>query len=51
MTDASPVRDLSEADWEALAMETLAELAWEPKTGAAIAPGSGERESWSELDL
>jgi type I restriction enzyme, R subunit len=51
MTDTPPARDMSEADWEAFAMETLAELAWEPKTGAAIAPGSGERESWSELIL
>jgi type I restriction enzyme R subunit len=52
MTDHTPpVRDLSEADWEAFAMETLAELAWEPVPGAAIAPGTGERESWSELIL
>jgi type I restriction enzyme R subunit len=49
--DPGLVRDLSEADWEAFAMETLAELAWEPKAGAAVAPGSGERESWSELIL
>ena len=30
-------------------MDELAELAWEPKDGKQIAPGSGERESWSEL--
>jgi type I restriction enzyme R subunit len=30
-------------------MEELAELAWELKDGKQIAPGSGERESWSEL--
>lgn len=32
-------------------MDTLGELAWEPVPGAAIAPGTGERESWSELIL
>lgn len=40
---------LSEAEWEALALETIGELAWTPTTGEAIAPGTGERESWSEL--
>lgn len=40
---------MSEADWEQFVMEELAELAWEPKDGKQIAPGSGERESWSEL--
>lgn len=43
--------DLSEADWENLALEALGELAWRTKEGKAIAPGSGERESWSELLL
>jgi type I restriction enzyme R subunit len=46
-----PVRDMSEAEWEALAMETLAELAWAPVPGARIAPGTGERDSWNELIL
>ncbi|HET9896751.1 MAG TPA: type I restriction endonuclease subunit R [Streptosporangiaceae bacterium] len=40
---------MSEADWEALAMDTLGELAWAPVDGKKIAPGSGERESWGEL--
>jgi len=40
---------MSEADWEALVMDTLGELAWFPMEGKKIAPGSGERESWSEL--
>jgi type I restriction enzyme R subunit len=40
---------MSEAQWEALAMDTLGDLAWEPASGKKIAPGSGERESWSEL--
>src|SRR5690606_120991 len=48
---APPLRDLSEAEWEALAMDTLGELGWKPVEGKAIAPGSGERESWSELIL
>lgn len=41
--------DMSEAAWEALAMDTLGELAWLPVEGKKIAPGSGERESWAEL--
>ncbi len=40
---------MSEAAWEQLVMDELAELAWEPRDGKQIAPGSGERESWSEL--
>ena len=40
---------MSEAEWEALAMESLAELAWRPMRGDQIAPGSGERESWGDL--
>jgi hypothetical protein len=40
---------MSEADWEALAMDTLRELAWQPLEGKKIAPGAGERESWNEL--
>src|SRR5712691_3429136 len=40
---------MSESQWEALAMDTLAELAWLPMEGKKIAPKSGERESWDEL--
>ncbi len=39
----------SEADWEGLALEQLAELGWRPKHGEDIAPGTGERDSWDEL--
>lgn len=39
----------SEADWELLAIECLAELGWLPMSGAQIAPGTGERESWHDL--
>ena len=42
---------MSEADWEQLALEALAELAWEPKHGKEIAPGSGEREKWEDLQI
>jgi type I restriction enzyme R subunit len=41
---------ISEADWEQVALDTLAEpLGWRPSTGEAIAPGSGERDTWDEL--
>ncbi|GHG46363.1 DEAD/DEAH box helicase [Flavimobilis marinus] len=41
---------LNEDAWEQLALEVLAEpLMWEPVPGAAIAPGTGERETWDEL--
>ncbi|MEO8221821.1 MAG: type I restriction endonuclease subunit R [Specibacter sp.] len=44
------VTGFSEADWEGLALEQLAEpLGWRPTHGEEIAPGKGERESWSEL--
>ncbi|MBK8460203.1 MAG: type I restriction endonuclease subunit R [Micropruina sp.] len=39
---------ISEADWEATAIEVLAEQGWEPKTGAQIA---GERSSSADLIL
>src|SRR5712691_2595757 len=40
---------MSESQWEALAMDTLGELAWLPLEGKKIAPNSGERESWDGL--
>src|SRR5260370_5761929 len=43
------VSGMSEADWEHVAMEHLAELGWFPVSGKQIAKGSGERESWDEL--
>ncbi len=39
----------SEAQWELFALEALADEEWRPVEGKAIAPGSGERESWDEL--
>ena len=43
--------DLSEADWEAYALDSLGELSWEYRSGVSIAPGTGERRSWDELIL
>ena len=34
-------RGMSEADWEALAMDTLGELAWETAEGKTSLPGPG----------
>ncbi|WP_040156210.1 type I restriction endonuclease subunit R [Mobilicoccus massiliensis] len=39
----------SEAMWEDMAMNVLAELQWTPLKGEQIAPGTGERESWKDL--
>jgi type I restriction enzyme R subunit len=43
--------DPSEAEWEEFALERLGEIEWELLDGKQIGPGSGERESWSELIL
>lgn len=45
----APAITFSEADWEGAAKERLGELDWKPMGGQAIAPGTGERESWAEL--
>lgn len=42
----------SEAEWEAIALETLAEQEWQPLPGNAIAPGADlGRRSWTDLVL
>lgn len=41
----------SEAQFESDCMEILGELEWVPMQGAALAPGSGERESWKDIVL
>ncbi len=41
----------SEAEWEHLALDTLAELGWAPTQGTDITPGKGERESWEQLHI
>ncbi|WP_448073846.1 type I restriction endonuclease subunit R [Georgenia yuyongxinii] len=40
---------LHENEWENMVLEVLADLDWAPKPGVAIAPGTGERESWDDL--
>lgn len=42
---------LSEADWELIALDGLAEYGWKPVPGTDIAPGAGERESWADLHI
>ena len=47
---STPAQGLSEAAWEDFALDQLGEpLGWRPLAGEKIAPGTGERESWSEL--
>lgn len=44
--------DFSEAEWESIAMETLAEQEWLKRSGTDIAPGTENgRTSWDELPL
>ncbi|MBB2890807.1 type I restriction endonuclease subunit R [Flexivirga oryzae] len=45
------MKAFKEADWEQLALETLGELGWQVIPGPQLAPGSGERQSWSDLVL
>ena len=50
ITVTAPAVAFSEADWEGMALERLAEpLGWQPLAGQDIAPGTGERDSWDEL--
>ncbi|WP_157254922.1 type I restriction endonuclease subunit R [Nonomuraea typhae] len=42
---------MTEATWEHLALDELAELAWTSKAGKDVAPGSGSRASWDDLIL
>ncbi|MEU9561681.1 type I restriction endonuclease subunit R [Streptomyces sp. NPDC048161] len=53
MTSDRAKRDgkMTEATWENLAMEQLAELAWEVKESEDIAPGTGHRADWDDLVL
>ena len=40
-----------EAVWEHHALDQLGELAWKPRAGKDIAPGSGSRATWNDLIL
>lgn len=42
---------MRESDWEQIALDTLSELAWAPRQGKEIAPGTGEREKWEDLHI
>ncbi|MEU8270515.1 type I restriction endonuclease subunit R [Sphaerisporangium sp. NPDC049002] len=42
---------MTEATWEKLALEELAQLGWEPMAGKDLAPGSKERMTWDDLTL
>ncbi|GAA3756731.1 type I restriction endonuclease subunit R [Salinactinospora qingdaonensis] len=42
---------MNEAEWEAIALEELGELGWEPTSGTAVAPNSGKRKEWDDLIL
>lgn len=42
---------MNEAQWEQWTLEQLADYEWKPLTGSAVAPGSGERESWDDIVL
>ena len=42
---------MTEADWEQLVLDELADLEWQPKHGKELAPGSDERESWTDIVL
>lgn len=42
---------MNEAQWEQWALEQLADYEWQPVAGSAVAPGSGERESWHDIAL
>ncbi|TWP36365.1 type I restriction endonuclease subunit R [Leekyejoonella antrihumi] len=41
----------NEAQWEEMVLDTLGELGWSTMRGPSLAPGSGERESWSDIVL
>jgi len=42
---------ITEATWEKLALEELAQLGWEPLVGKDVSPGSKKRKTWDDLIL
>ncbi|MEV7214324.1 type I restriction endonuclease subunit R [Kitasatospora cineracea] len=44
-------RGSSERDWEALALDQLAEFGWQHFPGRALNPNSGQRKGWDDLVL
>ena len=51
LDEMPPLVDGSESELETDVVDLLAELSWKYLPGSKIAPGSGERESWSELAI
>jgi type I restriction enzyme R subunit len=45
------VAGFTEAQWELLALEALAEHGWQPLAGTDIAPGTEERQTWDDIVL
>ncbi|MFD5753337.1 type I restriction endonuclease subunit R [Streptomyces sp. NPDC127033] len=42
---------MTESTWENLALDELAQLAWDTKPGKDLAPGTGHRHAWDDLIL
>ncbi|WP_329254872.1 type I restriction endonuclease subunit R [Streptomyces sp. NBC_01478] len=42
---------MTESTWEHLALDELAQLAWESRPGKDLAPGTGHRRDWDDLIL
>src|SRR5689334_18818362 len=42
---------MTESTWEHLALDELAQLAWETSPGKDLAPGTGHRRDWEDLIL
>ncbi|NEA34303.1 type I restriction endonuclease subunit R [Streptomyces sp. SID13031] len=42
---------MTESTWEHLALDELAQLAWETRPGRDLAPGTGHRRDWDDLIL
>jgi type I restriction enzyme R subunit len=51
MSESRPSRGASERDWEALALDQLAEVGWQHFPGKALSPKSGHRKDWGDLVL
>ncbi|MFD4942096.1 type I restriction endonuclease subunit R [Streptomyces sp. NPDC058409] len=50
-TNPSHDSKMTESTWENLALDELAELAWEVKAGKDLAPGTDHRQDWDDLIL
>ncbi|MFF0244846.1 type I restriction endonuclease subunit R [Streptosporangium sandarakinum] len=48
MTTDEPHCRMTEAVWERLTLDELAELGWQPRAGKEVTPGSGSRATWDD---